>query len=255
MNHTGLFWIAFLFLLPRATSAQENVPELRERTDTAQVCPAYVKWGVPALLVTYGVAARFNETPLRRFDKYVGKKVDEHIHRRYSVDDYLQYAPAVFAFGLDFVPGVDSRHNLRDRTLLLASSYVITGAVVTSMKGTISVWRPNRSADNSFPSGHTAVAFTGAHLLYKEYKDRSPWIGVGGYVAAAATGVLRVVNKRHWVSDVAAGAGIGILSVEAAYLMLPVWHRLLGIGDGGECMAFLPSVNTNGVGIGWIYVF
>jgi hypothetical protein len=235
--------------------AQENVPELRKRTDTVQVCPVYAQWAVPALLVTCGVAARFNETPLRRFDKYVEKKVDEYIQRRYSVDDYLQYAPAVVAFGLDFMQGVDSRHNLRDRMLLFATSYVITGAVVNSMKGTISVWRPDRSADNAFPSGHTAVAFTGAHLLYKEYKDLSPWIGVGGYAAATATGVLRVVNRRHWVSDVVMGAGIGILSVEAACLMLPVWHRLLGIGNGGERMAFLPSVNTYGVGIGWIYVF
>ncbi|MDR3267846.1 MAG: hypothetical protein LBT83_02115, partial [Tannerella sp.] len=72
---------------------------------------------------------------------------------------------------------------------------------------------------------------------------------------ATATGVLRVLNERHWVSDVVTGAGIGILSVEAAYLMLPVWHRLLGIHDGGRQMVVLPSVNTHSFGVGMVYVF
>jgi membrane-associated phospholipid phosphatase len=252
--------MACLFF-PATLSGRENMPgkkipsDLRLSADTARVRTSYAKWAIPALCITYGVVARFNETPVRRFDHYVANRVNENIHRHYAVDDYLQYAPAMAAFGLDFLPGISSGHNLRDRTLLFATSYLFMGAAVGAMKTQLSVWRPLRQADNSFPSGHTAMAFTGAHLLYREYRDASPWIGIGGYAVATATGVLRVVNQRHWVSDVVTGAGIGILSVEAAYLMLPVWHRLLGIRDGGGRMTFMPAVSPAGAGVGWVYVF
>lgn len=236
-----------------AATAQDR---LQTRTDTVrQTRTAVVQWAVPALCVTYGLAARFNQWPVRRLDKHVQSETTEHIHRRYRADDYLQYLPGVAAYTLDFAPGVQSRYNLRDRTLLFATAYLLTGAVTLTMKEHISVWRPDGSRDNSFPSGHTAMAFTGAHLLYKAYRDESPWIAVGGYAAAVATGALRVVNNRNWVSDVAMGAGVAILSVEAACLLLPVWHRVLGIQTDDARLAVLPAAVAGGAGVGLVYVF
>ncbi|MDR1675434.1 MAG: phosphatase PAP2 family protein [Tannerella sp.] len=250
------------FFFPPMLSGREGMTgkralsDMRSPADTLRLRTSYTKWAIPAVCVTYGIVARFNETPVRRFDKYVANRVNENIRRQYPIDDYLQYAPVIAVFGLDFVPGIASRHNLRDRTLLLATSYLFMGAAVGAMKTGIPVWRPLGQANNSFPSGHTAMAFTGAHLLYREYRDVSPWIGIGGYAVATATGALRVVNQRHWVSDVVTGAGISILCVEAAYLMLPVWHRALGIHDGrGGGMALVPAVTPTSVGVGWVYVF
>ena len=51
-----------------------------------------------------------------------------------------------------------------------------------------------------------------------EYRETSPWISVGGYLCATATGFFRVANNRHWASDVLIGAGIGIASVKLVYL-------------------------------------
>lgn len=96
------------------------------------------------------------------------------------------------------------------------------GATVSAMKNITKVERPDGSARNSFPSGHTATAFMGAELLRREYWDVSPWIGVAGYAIAAGTGFFRMYNNRHWLTDVIAGAGIGILSVQAAYWLYPV---------------------------------
>ena len=48
-----------------------------------------------------------------------------------------------------------------------------------------------------------------------------------GYAVATTTGVLRLYNNRHWLTDVIAGAGIGILSVEAAYWLYPSLARWL----------------------------
>jgi hypothetical protein len=41
---------------------------------------------------------------------------------------------------------------------------------------------------------------------------------VGAYTIATSVGALRMLNNKHWQSDVFAGAGIGILSAHAAYL-------------------------------------
>ena len=78
---------------------------------------------------------------------------------------------AAVAWGLDFVPGVKARHNFRDRTMILATLYIIMFALVYTTKDLTSVERPRQWDEyNSFPSRHTAIAFTGAHILYREYQ-------------------------------------------------------------------------------------
>jgi membrane-associated phospholipid phosphatase len=56
--------------------------------------------------------------------------------------------------------------------------------------------------------------------LWQEYKDVSIWYGISGYVATG-TGFFRMYNDRHWLTDVAAGAGIGILCTKTAYWLYP----------------------------------
>src|SRR5690606_29011205 len=89
------------------------------------------------------------------------------------------------------------------------------------LKAMTDVQRPDITAYNSFPSGHTATAFAGAEFLLQEYKDKSIWYGISGYVVATGTGLMRIYNNRHWLTDVAAGAGIGILSTKIAYWVYP----------------------------------
>ena len=74
-----------------------------------------------------------------------------------------------------------------------------------------------RPSSFSFPSGHTATAFMGATLLAHEYGHKSVWIPIAGYSVATATGVLRILNNKHYASDVLVGAAIGIVSAELAY--------------------------------------
>lgn len=55
-------------------------------------------------------------------------------------------------------------------------------------------------------------------MAYKEFKDSSPVLAYSGYALALFVAGSRLYNNRHWVADVVAGAGFGILSVELAYL-------------------------------------
>ena len=87
-----------------------------------------------------------------------------------------------------------------------------------SLKHTTRVLRPDGSTRNSFPSGHTAHAFLAASIVHTEFRHKSPWYGIGAYSVASSVAALRMLNNRHWQSDVFAGAGIGILSAHLGYL-------------------------------------
>ncbi|MDR2811285.1 MAG: phosphatase PAP2 family protein [Tannerellaceae bacterium] len=197
---------------------------------------------LPAAWIAYGALSQVSPT-LDRFDHYI---YTTSSHRRTKVDDYIQYAPAVAVYGLDFA-GIKAKHNFRDRTFVMVSSYIFTAITVHAAKYATQVERPDKSAYNSFPSGHTATAFTGAHILFREYGEASPWIAVAGYATATATGFLRIVNRKHWLSDVVAGAGVGILSVEAGYLLLPVFRRMMG---GEQEVTLVPLVGKEMYGLG-----
>lgn len=145
---------------------------------------------------------------------------------RVTLDDHLQYVPLASVYGLSLL-GVEAKHNYVDRTLEMGTAYVALGAIVNAIKYTVREPRPDGSANNSFPSGHTATTFMGAELVRIEYGDRSPWISVGAYTAAITVGVLRVYNERHWFTDVFAGAGIGILSARIGYWMLPYTRKMM----------------------------
>ena len=168
-----------------------------------------------------------------------------------GIDDYLQFfgPAAVVALKLG---GVEGRS---DWPRLLASaglSYGVMAAFVNGIKYTAKEMRPDGSSANSWPSGHTATAFVGATLLHKEYGlTRSPWYSVAGYGLATATGVMRVLNNRHWVSDVTSGAGIGILSTELGYALGDLLFKGRGLLRNDLEMDFQnPSFFSVSMGVG-----
>lgn len=136
----------------------------------------------------------------------------------YRYDDYLQYSPAALMLALK-AAGYESRTNWSGMLTSAAFSTAIQAAVVNGIKYSVGRLRPDGTSYNSFPSGHTATAFMTATLLHKEYGWRSPWFSIGGYTAAAITGVSRLMNNRHWMSDIVAGAAIGIGSVHLGYFI------------------------------------
>lgn len=133
-----------------------------------------------------------------------------------KVDDYIQYAPLVAQLGMS-LGGVKGRSKNRWQVLVAdAMAAAMMATIVNGMKYGIDRTRPN-GGKGSFPSGHTATAFMGATLLAHEYGHKSVWIPIAGYSVATATGVLRILNNKHYASDVLVGAAIGIVSAELAY--------------------------------------
>lgn len=134
-----------------------------------------------------------------------------------NVDDVLQLTPVV-CLPLLRACGVPGRHDywgIFCRTMMTYSLVFVTTAVT---KTWTEVPRPyNGYIHNSFFSGHTCTAFAGAEMLRLEYKDSSPWIGIAAYIACSFTGALRIYHNRHWLGDVLAGAGAGILCAQTSY--------------------------------------
>jgi membrane-associated phospholipid phosphatase len=142
------------------------------------------------------------------------------------VDTYLRFGPYGLRVALQLA-GVKPAIKLGDEIAVTVLSNVVMAGVTEGLKRTISSTRPDGSDRRSFPSGHSAVAFTGAELLHQAYKHKSPWISIAGYAMASATAVLRVANEKHHWADVLAGAGIGIASVKITYAVYPVIKRKL----------------------------
>jgi hypothetical protein len=157
----------------------------------------------------------------------IRSNIDKDIHSirdcmipgfHYEYDDYLQYIPAGLAIGMK-AAGYESRSSWGRMIVSDAFSVAAMATTVNAVKYSIKRLRPDGSKRNSFPSGHTATAFMSATMLHKEYGWRSPWFSIGGYTVAAVTGVSRIMNNKHWMSDVVAGAAIGIGSVHLGYYL------------------------------------
>lgn len=174
---------------------------------------------IPTTLISVGIVGLKSDWLIYQ-NHEIRDELQENIYGRMTVDNYTQYVPMVASYGLNLF-GIKGKHGYADLTIILGTAYAIMGITVNTLKNCTRIERPDASTRNSFPSGHTATAFMGAELLRREYWDVSPWIGISGYAIAIGTGFFRMYNNRHWLTDVLAGAGVGILSVEAAYWLYP----------------------------------
>lgn len=211
---------------------------------------------IPGVLIGYGVIG-IESDQLKGWNNNIKDEVVEDIDDKLTIDDFTQWAPAASVYAIDAF-GVKSKNSFRDRSVILATSYLIMSTTVLSLKSITKVERPDGSSNNSFPSGHTATAFAGAEFLWQEYKEKSIWYGVAGYAVATGTGLFRIYNNRHWLTDVAAGAGIGILSTKMAYWLHPFINRTLfgdTTGDKKSSAMLMPAYDGKFATLTFVKIF
>lgn len=130
---------------------------------------------------------------------------------------------AVYAVGL-----FTDNEKLRRTGVLLISSATATGFFQQVIKRIIGRARP-RSGDksnvfdpfhfrrvkdyDSFPSGHAMLAFTNAYAIAKQFDN--PWVKAGIYTVGMIPGFIRIVDRFHWISDIAFSTVFSIFVVEA----------------------------------------
>lgn len=174
---------------------------------------------LPLSLIGLGSALNFSN-----FRYYVKSKIGNTTN--ISLDNYMQFAPIAELYIVDMA-GIKHKNSVWDQTKYMAVSELITEVLVQSVKRVANVERPN-GGTMSFPSGHTGVAFASATVLFEEFKDENLPVALSGFGFSAATGILRITNNFHWISDVLAAAGIGILVSQLVYYWEPLknWKPL-----------------------------
>jgi PAP2 superfamily len=104
---------------------------------------------------------------------------------------------------------------------VLIESVLIDEAIVGVLKTTVQRERPLHDSKSSFPSGHTSFSFTVATYLARSIDDSTDhWYGKLGYLAwlpAAYVGIDRVEANRHFPTDVAFGAFLGVTLTNVIY--------------------------------------
>lgn len=209
--------------------------------------PTLRQLAVPALLL--GVATLGTEgVDALETDEAIQASVKRHFPRfETSLDDQLRHMPAVATLGLSLA-GVKGVHSTVNQGVIFFLAYTINNTLTSNLKNLAHVERPYGNQDySSFPSQHTSAAFAAATFLHREYGGRSIWYSVGGYSVATATATIRVLGNKHWLSDVLAGAGVGILSTELAYWAYPLVHRVLLRGLQDRAMV-VPLYNNGALG-------
>ena len=198
---------------------------------------------IPGTLITYGATGLATDW-VKKVNRNLRSRLKADVSNQVTIDDFTRFAPAVSVYALNAL-GIEGRNNFKDRTLILATSALFVTITVSGLKNIAKVQRPDGTTHDSFPSGHTTVAFAGAEFLWQEYKEVSVWYGIAGYAVATGTGIFRLYNDRHWLTDIAAGAGIGILSTKAAYWLNPFIKRKL-FGTKENKIGFVAAPFYNG---------
>ena len=223
---------------PTGLPAHANQPFFKSKGFRASI--------VPAVLIGYGASTIYGHG---LYSSYDVRNDVRHVFGNYHnhIDDFLQWAPylEIPTLLLARVASHSDRINLG--LILLKSEAIMLGSVYV-VKTLTHIKRPDGSNYLSFPSGHTAQAFLAASIVHTEFRDKSQWYGIGAYTLATSVAAFRMINDKHWESDVISGAGFGILSAHLAYLShRNRWGRTptgRGIGDTSMMPYWSPAGGT-----------
>lgn len=146
-----------------------------------------------------------------------------------AVDTTTRNANMV-ALGLPTVAaGLSWLNNDTEGLVQLIKSEAVTVGIVEVLKSTTHEMRPNGKDDKSFPSAHSAVAFSAAQYM----QMKGGWeYGVPAYLAASYVAWSRVDAREHRWRDVAAGAATGALTT--TYFTDANTGRRLGLSWSGR---------------------
>jgi membrane-associated phospholipid phosphatase len=121
----------------------------------------------------------------------------------------------------------------------LVRTQILAQAATQLIKFTTQRTRPDGTS-LSFPSGHTSSSFGTATVLQSHFGWKA---GVPAFAVATWVAASRVEKDRHFVSDVVAGAALGIMA-----------GRSITLGRGAMRFAISPMAAPGGLGVSFTRV-
>lgn len=181
---------------------------------------SWIRCGVAALVVFGAVAQRASAQEEDRSDIETS-------------GDYLTILLPATGLAASLLHGPDW-----EGTKQLTFSVITSQAIVETFKFAGEKWRPNAANARSFPSGHSAGAWTGASFLNTRY---GPYWGVPAFALAAWTSYTRVHAEKHFVDDVISGASVALFTN---------WALVTPYSDE---VAFTPTYDGNSIGFNFVF--
>ncbi|HRF24889.1 MAG TPA: phosphatase PAP2 family protein [Chitinophagaceae bacterium] len=248
MRHLMFVVVLQIVLYPnlKAQNAPDSVGE--KHTDDGHFHWKHMV--IPAGFIGYGIAS-LSSQDIGQINYSTRNEINEHQPGHIRLDNYTQYLPAAMVYGFN-AAGIKGEHTFKDRSIIYAASQLIVAGITVPLKHLVKEERPDSSNFLSFPSGHTATAFSSAWFMYKEYHKNHFWLSLSGIPLATFTGVYRTLNNKHWVGDVVAGAGIGILSTELSYWLFPKIGSLSHHSKHAHAAMIVPYVQDGSYGVGFV---
>ncbi|NRS87237.1 membrane-associated phospholipid phosphatase [Flavobacterium sp. 7E] len=233
--------VTLLFILMIPQMYGQNVDSLAVSKKLS-----YKQFIVPAAFITAGAIllnSELNQDIQTKTNNVFGSDFKSRI------DDVFPFVP-IGQIYLGKSLGFQPKTNYRNQTVTILVANAATIIVYEMTKRLAKRDRPDLSNNLSFPSGHSAVAFTNATLLYYEYKDANFWYASSGFLFAGATAAFRIANDKHFASDVLVGAGIGLASGIVFSHISPL--KSFRVSKKSKTTAFIYPQIGNHLGIGAI---
>jgi membrane-associated phospholipid phosphatase len=214
---------AMLALQPLAATAQTvTIPTSTDQPGpTASDQPGSIRWWQGAIVVGGISTLMLLDEPTQRFSQNnrsrTGNDVATGLRHAGQPEVYGTITLGLLSTGL-----ISGNSEVTRAGGRLAATLALAGAASNLAKLTFGRPRPNESFDadgyapfsgqEAMPSGHTTMAFALATSLADDI-DRT-WASVGLYTVATGVAWSRINDNRHWLTDVAAGAVLGISSAK-----------------------------------------
>jgi membrane-associated phospholipid phosphatase len=220
MRSTLLFVALLAAAGPRTAAAQAL--DTTASSGTARPQPV-IRWWHGAIAVGGLSALMLLDHPVQRYARENSGTGADNVAR--VVRHFGQpEAYGTLTLGLVGVGLLAQRPELARMGGRLGASILLAGATVEVGKVFLGRPRPEQSLDAdgyvpfsgqaAMPSGHSAMAFALATSLSDDI--HRPWATVGLYGMATAVAWSRINDNRHWLTDVTAGALLGITSAKLA---------------------------------------
>jgi hypothetical protein len=231
---------------PRNTIGTQFLKHLASDQKAIWTSPSHLRWSdgawlFPLAAVTAGFLATDRAVPPAL------SKDPNKLNRYVKVSDYGVYSLIGAGGGMYLWSKISHDDHQRETGILAGEAAINSYAVDTAFKYAFGRQRPYQGQGQgdffqhglSFPSDHSAVAWSIASVIAHEYPG--PLTQVAVYGLAAAVSASRVAGQQHFPSDVIVGAAIGWLIGREVYrrhhdpeLGGGGWSSLSGSDDEGQ---------------------
>jgi hypothetical protein len=184
---------------------------------------AFKLTAAPVLLTTYGILTIGSRDVIVSSQEVYQFRQKEFSRFHTSIDNYLPSVPIAAVYLLDIV-GIKAKNNFINRTILISLASPLSNKITHLLKTATKIQRPDQSDFQSLPSAYTM---------------------------ASSVGIIRILNNKHWMSDVFVGAAVGIATVKMLYLAYPLIKN--AICDCKERISFFPSYRNQQYGLTLLY--